>query len=74
LAVAHLAERQLEIARASEVADAKLFELVRRRSGPDRAQGVALELLRVHARDCIAVIRHGLGSLREIRALARVPG
>ena len=54
LAVAHLAERELEVARAAEVADAQLLELVGGRGGLDRAQGLALERLRVHARDCIA--------------------
>ena len=55
LAVADLAERQLEVALAAEVADAQLLELVRGRGGPDRAQGFALERLRVHARDCIGL-------------------
>ena len=54
LAVAHLAERELEVAAAAEIADAQLLELGGRRGSLDRAQGLALERLRVHARDCIA--------------------
>ena len=54
LAVADLAERVLQLAAPAEVADAQLVELRRRRGGLDRAQGFALERLRVHARDCIA--------------------
>ena len=65
LAVAHLAERELEVARAAEVADAQLLELVGGRGSLDRAQGLALERLRVHARDCIAWLSHGLDSLAE---------
>src|SRR5207247_8462694 len=58
LAVAHLAERKLQVARAAEVADAQLIELARGRGSLDRAQGLALERLSVHARDCIAFTRH----------------
>ena len=63
VAVAHLAERQLQVARAPEVADAELLELVPGRSGLDRAQRVVLQRLRVHGRDCIAFARHGPDSL-----------
>ncbi len=54
LAVAHLAEGELERAAAPEVADAQLLQLGSRRGSLDRAQSLTLERLRVHARDCIA--------------------
>ena len=77
LAVAHLAERELERAAAPEVADAQLLQLRSRRGSLDGAQGLALERLRVHARDCIAwleLIRPGPASVRIRRASAPVPG
>ena len=75
LAVTHLAERELEGAAPPEIADAQLFQLRSRRGSLDRAQGLTLERLRVHARDCIAWLRHGPGYLVRIRrASAPVPG
>ena len=48
LAVAHGAQRLRELALAAEVADARIFELGRRRRARDRALCLALQRLRVH--------------------------
>src|SRR5437588_4214517 len=48
LAVAHLAQRELQLRAATEVADARLVELGGRRRGLDRGQRLALERLWVH--------------------------
>ena len=54
LAVTNLAESELQVAAPAEKADAQLLELGGGRGSLDRAQGLSLERLRVHARDCIA--------------------
>jgi hypothetical protein len=48
LAVAHLAERLLQIALASEVANARVVQLLGRRGTRNRAQSLAFKRLRIH--------------------------
>ena len=60
LAVAHLAQRELQRAAAAEVLDARLVELGERRRGRDRGERLLLQGLRIHGGDCI----HGFSSFR----------
>src|SRR4029079_2670466 len=50
LTVAHLAERELQLALAPQILDPNSFDRVRRRRGGDRREGRLLERLDVHGR------------------------
>src|SRR5205823_13285583 len=58
LAVADLAQRQLQLALPSEVADARLAELGRVAGGRDRAQGLGFQGSELHGGDCIGSLVH----------------
>ena len=53
LAVAHFAQRELQLALAPEVRDARVVELGERAGGRDRVESLALQRLRIHGGDCI---------------------
>jgi len=53
LAVAHVAERELQLALPAEVLHARVVELRDRRRRGDRTEGLLLQGLRVHGGDCI---------------------
>src|SRR5205085_11655021 len=53
LTVADVAERELELALAAEIAHAELVELVERRGRGDLGRRLLLERLRVHGGECI---------------------
>src|SRR5438270_6600877 len=58
LAVAHLAQRELQIRLATEVLDAELLELAGGRRGVDRRERLALKSLSIHGGDCIRASPH----------------
>ncbi len=53
LAVADLAQRELQRALPSQVRDARVVELGERAGGRDRVESLALQRLRIHGGDCI---------------------
>ena len=57
LAVAHLAERELQRALASEVVDAHVVELGERPCRGDGGDSFVLDCLRIHGGDCIRPLR-----------------
>ena len=86
LAVAHLAQRELQLALPAEVAHAQLLELVRARGRRDRGRRLCRQRLRVHGGETTSPVVHVLlrvswvrGTRRpdskpEVRLHARRPG
>ena len=77
LAVADVAERELELALAAEVLDPDLLDVVRRGCGLESRESLGLERLRIHGGDCIGIrlvsLLHGFLLSRAV-GTGRAPG